>query len=82
MTKKEYCQSGESIAYYSGLDGIEIRAIEYGIEDYIYCISGCFNSSGVRRYHRCKIYYSASEKVSAFFRLYGQRIALDECFRV
>ena len=82
MTKKEYCQSGETIAYYSGLGDIEIKAIEYGIEDYIYCISGCFNSSGVRRYHRCKLYYSASDKGSAFFRLYGRRVPLDECIRM
>ena len=37
MNKREYCESRESIAYYSGLNGLEIKGIEYGIDDYIYC---------------------------------------------
>ena len=31
MNKREYCESRESIAYYSGLNGLEIKGIEYGI---------------------------------------------------
>ena len=41
MNKREYCESRESIAYYSGLNGLEIKGIEYGINDYVYCVSGC-----------------------------------------
>lgn len=41
MTKKEYCENKKSIAYYSGLNGLEIKGIEYGINDFIYCISNC-----------------------------------------
>lgn len=38
MTKKEYCVNHESIAYYSGLNGLEIKGIEHGIEGYsLYC---------------------------------------------
>lgn len=33
MNKREYCESRESIAYYSGLNGLEIKGIEYGIDD-------------------------------------------------
>ena len=40
MNKREYCESRESIAYYSGLNGIEIKGIEHGIDDYVYCVSG------------------------------------------
>lgn len=40
MNKREYCESRESIAYYSGLGGLEIKGIEYGIDAYIYCVSG------------------------------------------
>lgn len=40
MNKRQYCESRESIAYYSGLNGLEIKGIEYGINDYIYCVSG------------------------------------------
>lgn len=30
MNKREYCESRESIAYYSGLNGLEIKGIEHG----------------------------------------------------
>ena len=33
MNKRQYCESRESIAYYSGLNGLEIKGIEYGIND-------------------------------------------------
>lgn len=82
MNKREYCQNRKSIAYYSGFGGLDIRGIEYGINAYIYFVSGCFNVSGVRHYHRCKIYYPISNKGSAFFLLYGKRVSLDECIRV
>lgn len=29
MNKRQYCESRESIAYYSGLNGLEIKGIEY-----------------------------------------------------
>ena len=32
MTKKDILQM-ETIAYYSGFNGLEIKGIEYGIED-------------------------------------------------
>ena len=41
MNKREYCESRESVAYYSGLNGLEIKGIEYGINDFVYCVSGC-----------------------------------------
>lgn len=80
MTKKEYCLKNPVVAYYSGLNGLEIHGIEYGIEDYIYCVSGAFG--GGKAFHRCKIYYSANEKGSTFFRVYGYKIPLDECIRM
>lgn len=30
MNKREYCESRESVAYFSGLSGLEIKGIEYG----------------------------------------------------
>lgn len=39
MNKREYCESRESVAYYSGLNGLEIKGIEYGINDFVYCVS-------------------------------------------
>lgn len=40
MTKKEYCNTHPATAYYSGFNGLEIHGIEYGINDYLYCVSG------------------------------------------
>lgn len=87
MSKREYCESRESVAYYSGLGGLEIKGIEYGINDFVYCVSGCWGSSwcngkNTKRFHRCKIYYPANGKDSAFFRVHGYKIPLDECIRM
>lgn len=80
MTKREYCETHESIAYYSGFNGLEIKGVEYGTEDYVYCISGAW--SGKKAYHRCKVYYSASENVSPFIKLHGYVVPLHECVRM
>lgn len=83
MKKREYCESRESIAYYSGLNGLEIKGIEYGINDYIYCVSGCwYGGKAAQTYHRCRIYDPANGKDSAFFKVNGYKIPLDECIRM
>lgn len=81
MTKKEYCMAHESVAYYSGLNGLEIKGIEYGVNDFVYCVSGCwYGGKAARRFHRCKIYYPIT--ASAFFRVDGYKIPFDECIRM
>lgn len=83
MNKREYCESRESVAYYSGLNGLEIKGIEYGINDFVYCVSGCwYGGKAARRFHRCKIYYPTNGKDSAFFRVHGYKIPLDECIKM
>ena len=67
MNKRQYCESRESIAYYSGLNGLEIKGIEHGMDDYIYCVSGAwYGGKAARRFHRCKVQYT--RKGAAFFR--------------
>lgn len=78
MNKREYCESRESIAYYSGLNGLEIKGIEHGIDDFIYCVSGAWG--GGKAFHRCKIQHT--RKGAAFFRVHGYRVPLDECIRM
>ena len=78
MTKKEKCLNNNTIGYYYGLGGVEIKHIEYGIEDYIYCVSGAWSTTN-KRYHKLKVYYT--EK-GGYIRLYGYRIPLNECIRV
>lgn len=77
MSKKEYCLMNPAIAYYSGLNGLEIHAIEYGIEDYLYCVSGAWG--GGKAYHKLKIYYNDN---GGFIRLHGYKIPLNECIRI
>lgn len=45
MNKREYCESRESVAYYSGLGGLEIKGIDYGVIDFVYCVSGCWGGN-------------------------------------
>lgn len=81
MTKKEYCLSHGSIAYYSGLGGLEIKGIEYEADGYcIYCVSGAW--AGCKAYHRLKICFPESGGDGTFFRLHGYRIPLNECIRM
>ena len=40
MTKREICDEHRTVAYYSGLGGLEVRHISYGINDFIYLIAG------------------------------------------
>lgn len=77
MTKKEYCINKKAIAYYSGLNGLEINGIEYGINDYLYCTTGAW--IGKKQYHKLKIYYNDT---GDYVRLHGYKIYLNECIRM
>lgn len=68
----------KSIAYYSGLNGLEIKKIEYGIEDYVLCVSGAW--CGKKQAHKVKINYNKSG--AAYIRIHGYKIPLDECIRM
>ena len=71
MNKREYCESRKSIAYYSGLNGLEIKGIEYGIDDYIYCVSGAWG--GGKAFHRCKIQYTRFYEKSHYISAKNQK---------
>ena len=77
MTKKQICEANKTIGYYSGLNGLEIRYIEYGIDDVVYCVSGTW--SGKKSFHRLKINYDS--RGNAFVRLHGYKIPFDEILR-
>lgn len=77
MTKKEYCLNNPPVAYYSGLNGLEIHGIEYRVDDYLYCVSGAWG--GGKAYHKLKIHYNNN---GSFVRFHGYRIPLNECIRM
>lgn len=80
MTKKEYCNNNPAIAYYSGFNGLEIHGIEYGIDDFIYCVSGAWGSSKIRKYHKLKINYD--RKDNSYFMLHGYKCLLSDCIKM
>lgn len=77
-TKKEICTRNKSFAYYSGFSGMELKHIEYGIDDYIYCVSGAWCSK--KSYHKLKIHYSANG--NDYIKLHGYRVLLTDCVRM
>ena len=86
MTKAEKQKYLEKkyIGYYSGWSGIEIKDIQYGIDDYIIFVAGAW--CGNKSVHRSKVYYTVGLKspygdARAYFRYNGNRIYLDECIR-
>ena len=78
MSKKEYCNNNPAIAYYSGCGGVEIHGIEYGINDYIYCVSGAW--TGQKTYHKVKI--QCNGYGNFYFMLHGYKIPLNECIKM
>lgn len=90
MSVKSFCESQKTIAVHNALGGIEIKAIEYGIDDYVYCISNCLcEDRNLRRYHHVKIHYEFSlgkEESRPYVKLLGInrkyfKLYLDECMR-
>jgi hypothetical protein len=77
MSKKEICLNNKSFAYYSGFGGLEFKKIEYGIEDYIYCVSGSWN--GKPKYHKLKVYNTNN---GSYLKLHGYKVNLNDCIRM
>ena len=80
MTKKEVCQTNKSFAYYSGFGGVEFKHIEYGINDYIYCVSNAWHGGeDAKKYHKLMVYYGND---TDYVKLYGVKIPLNECIKM
>lgn len=77
MTKKEICLENNSFAYYSGFGGLEFKKIEYGINDYVYCVSGAW--TGKPKYHKLKVYY---DEHNSYVRLHGYKVSFNDCIRM
>lgn len=78
MTAKDYCRTNPAIAYASRNSGLEIHGIvEYGVNDYVYAVSGAWAGTAAYRFHRVRIDYTARGR--AYFRIRGSRVYLDEC---
>ena len=85
MTAKEYCKNHPVTAYdscYGRCGGFQIHGdIEYGINDYLYGMSGVLcDDEKYHSYHHLKITYEPSGR--AYVKCFGKLIYLDECLRV
>lgn len=80
MTKKEICLSNKSFGYWSGCNWLEIKHIEYGINDYIYFITNAWAQSKWIKYHKSKIYYWGTE--NSYFRCGWYKVYLRDCIRM
>lgn len=78
MTKKEICLNNPAIAYYSGFGGLEVHKIEYGIDCYLYCVSGAWCSN--KSYHKLKIY--DNRYGDGFVKLHGYKIPTADFIRM
>ena len=78
MTKRvKYWMDQPTIAYISALGGVEIKQIDYGIDDYITCVANAWYHP--RSVHRVKINYTRGDR--AYIRIHGTRLYLDEAIR-
>ena len=74
MTKleKQIYLNKKTVGYWCDWRGIELKGIEYGINDYAIIV---IQEKSV---HRVKIYYGIREHI----RIHGRRFYFDECLRV
>lgn len=80
MTAKEVCTSTPAIAYASMLGGVEIHAVEYGMDDRVVCVSHAWAGRSHHKYHRVKVQHTMSG--GSYFVLHGIRVHLDQCIRI
>jgi hypothetical protein len=66
----------KTIAYYYGYSGIEIKKIQYGIDDYVIYVDGILCEN--KNVHKSKIRYNNR---GAYFMHGNNRIYMDECMR-
>ena len=71
MTRKEIQQAPTVAVWSSGLVGLEIKGVEYGMEDRLLCVW-----TGDNSIHRCKV------RSGPYFLFRGRRVYLDECWRL
>lgn len=79
MTTKEKCLNQKTIATHylgSAFTGLEIKSVEFGIDDYILFVQ--HEGNGEKTYHRRKIYYTNND---CFFYANRRRVSLSECIR-
>lgn len=73
MTRKEIQQAPTVAVWSRGLAGLEIKGMEYGMEETVLCVWTGDNSA-----HRCKV---RRGRRGPYFLFHRRRVYLDECLR-
>ena len=76
MIKERYLRM-RTIGYWSEYGGIELKDIEYGINDYAVVVSGAFSAN--RRCHKVMIHTNKNGR--QFIMINGRRYYFDNCLR-
>ena len=66
-----------TVGYWSDMGGVELKEIQYGIDDYALVVAGTMSSTPTS--HRLKIYYNSQEP---YIRLHGRRLKFSDCMFV
>ena len=79
MTKKEKqaIEQMKTVAYWSGWGGLEVKKIEYGVEDYVIAVAGTF--AGPHSVHRLRIRTTGNGR--QYVKLNDHRFYMDDCLR-
>lgn len=76
MRKQDILEK-KSVGYWSAFGGVEVKEIEYGINDYCICVSGAWCSK--KSVHRLKIRYTSK---GDYILLNGTRLYFSDCIRM
>lgn len=76
---KKEIEAAKTVAYWSDMGGIEVKFIEYGIDDYLVCVANAWN--GHKTYHKLRIHTTHAKDSRTYVVLAGHKLYLDECVR-
>lgn len=74
-TEKQEYLNKKSMGYWSTCNGVELKDIEYSINDYAAVVSNAWG--GKKSVHKVKIYYGKRDYIT----IHGYRLYFDECIR-
>lgn len=79
-SKKQVCLENKSFAYYSWFGWMELKYIEYWINDYVYRIDNAWCPSRWTRFHKSQIFYDKDWE--AYFRPWSVKAYFKDCIRM
>ena len=68
----------KAVGYWTDFGGVEVKNFEYGIEDYLTCVS--FASTDTPKVHYLKIKCTRGGRFYVI--VYGHQLYLDECLAI